>query len=278
MSSSPPSQFPENSSPTDQSEPDRGFGTSHRSGNLFDGPAVSQMGAEVGFEVVSNDGVAPLRPSGVVCLILGLLSFSATIALPMVAIPVIAIAFGLYALRRHEGPKPVGTTAAIIGLMLASCAGAAGLAIPYFKQQSIGKQGAYFAKEFMSVIGDGNVNLALELKKHAKNRQLATMNLEKVYEEDDIAREERESAMEGAFTDLKVAGPGIEWELAERPRVYVNWGVNKVDTYWIDPSGKISQKVQVLMEWTPIESTGKGEWRVGLFQYYRERLVAESIL
>lgn len=240
--------------------------------------SVPRMGAESGFQLVSEDEVPPLRASGIVCFILGALSFWATVAWQMLIIPVLAIIFGVIAMRKWGNVRPAGTTVAVIGLVLASAFGAIGIMLPAMKQQTLGKQAEYFAHEFLEICGDGEIELALELQKMAPNRQLATMNLKEAYAEDDIASSEMEEAGNGLIDDLSEAGPDIEWELAEPTRVFFKYGIEKADTYWIDPSGRVKNKVQVLLEWHPNEGEQTGQWHVALFQYYREMIVAPSIL
>lgn len=240
--------------------------------------SVPRMGAESGFQLVSEDEVPPLRASGIVCFVLGALSFWALIAWQMIIIPVLAIIFGIIAMRKWGSVRPAGTTVAVIGLVLASVFGAVGVMLPTMKQQTLGKQAEYFAHEFLELCGEGEMELALELQKRAPNRQLANMNLKEAYAEDDVANSQMEEADNGLFETISAAGPDIEWELAESARVYFKYGIEKADTYWIDPSGKIKGKIQVQLEWHPNEDERTGQWHVALFQTYRDRIVAPSIL
>ena len=240
--------------------------------------AVPRMGAESGYQLVSEDEVPPLRASGIVCFVLGALSFWATVAWQMLIIPILAIIFGIVAMRKWGSIRPAGTTVAVIGLVLASAFGAIGVMLPVMKQQTLGKQAEYFANEFLELCGEGEIELALELQKNAANRQLANMNLKEAYAEDDVASSQMEEAGNGLIDEISAAGPDIEWELAEPVRVFFKYGIEKADTYWIDPSGKVKQKIQVLLEWHPNEGEQTGQWHVALFQHYRELIVAPSIL
>lgn len=244
----------------------------------LDTPAIPRMGAESGYQLISDEEVPPLRASGIVCLILGLLSFWATVAWQMLIIPILAIIFGVIAMRKWGEVRPAGTTAAAIGLVLASGFGAAGIAIPAMKQNTLGQQAEYFGRQFLELCGEGETELVLELQKPAKNRQLGSMDLEKAYSEDAVAAQQMEAASEGLASTIAEFGPDIEWELAQPVRVFFKYGIEKADTYWIDPSGKVTQTVQVLMEWHPNEVDGTGQWHVSLFQYHRELIVAPSVL
>ncbi|MCM2373445.1 DUF4190 domain-containing protein [Aporhodopirellula aestuarii] len=261
-----PANFLTTPKSTDQAKPSDGF-------------AIPKMGAEVGYEVLSDDDVPPFRSSGLVCLILGLLSFSALVAWQMLVLPIAAIIFGLVAMRKWTGQRPAGTTAAVIGLILATGFGAAGITIPLAKNRTMGNQAVYFAKEYLELVGRGDAELALELRKEARNRQLTEMNLKQAYSKDPIAKESMEAEGDNGLIDIiQAAGPDIPWELAEPPRVFVKYNMERVDTYWVDPSGRVKEKIQLLMQWSPNEQTKKGEWHVNLFQIARELIVAPSIL
>lgn len=246
--------------------------------SVLDSPAIPRMGAESGYQLVSEEEVPPLRASGIVCLILGLLSFWATIAWQMLIIPILAIVFGVIAMRKWGNVRPAGTSVAVIGLLLASGFGAAGIMIPAMKQHTLGNQAEYFAREFLELCGNGEKELALELQKPVQNRQLGTMDLEKAYAEDAVAREQMEESSGGMIDTVMAAGPDIQWELAQPVRVFFKYGIEKADTYWIDPSGKIGQKIRILLEWHPKEDGNTGQWHVALFQFHRELIVAPSIL
>lgn len=253
-------------------------GQSDTSASILDSPAIPRMGAEAGYQLISEEDVPPLRASGIVCLIFGMLSFWAAVAWQMLIIPILAIVFGVIAMRKWGDVRPAGTTAAVIGLLLASGFGALGVMIPVMKQQTLGKQAEYFAHEFLELCGNGEKELALELQKPVGNRQLGTMNLEKAYEEDEVAREQMEGASGGIVDQIIAAGPDVDWQLAQPVRVFVQYGTEKADTYWIDPSGTIDQKVQILLEWHPDETNDTGQWHVALFQFHRELIVAPSVL
>jgi len=255
-------------------------GMTRADGSKTDGFSIPKMGAEVGYQVVSEDEVPPFRASGLICLVLGLLGFSALVAWQMLILPIAAIVFGVIAMRPWQGRRPAGTTAAVIGLVLASGFLAAGFTIPFAKKSTMGGQAEYFAREFLELVGNGDIELASELQKEARNRQVKEMNLIKQYQEDLIAREQSdEGPSNGGATDqISAAGPDIPWELAQSPRVFVKYNTEKVDTLWVDPTGEVGEKVHVELQWTPNEETGKADWHVTSFHFHRELIVAPSIL
>jgi hypothetical protein len=265
------------SSATETTDRETGSSSQSSEGSLSH-LAIPRMGAESGYQLVSEEEVPPLRTSGIVCFIFGLLSFWAIVAWQMLIIPIIAIVFGCIAMRKWGKIRPAGTTVAVIGLVLASGFGATGVMIPMMKQRTLGKQAEYFAREFLELCGDGEVELALELRKPARNRQIASMDLKKAYSEDKVASTEMENAESGMIETVREAGPDIDWQLAQPVRAFYKYGVEKVDTYWIDPSGKVDKKIQVMLEWSPNEEEQTGQWHVSMFQFYREMIVAPSVL
>lgn len=72
-------------------------------------PLVPHMQAETGFEL--DDSAPPLRVSGFICLIFGVLSFLCLLGQPILVLPLIAIIFGVFACgdrvaRRRSVPGP----------------------------------------------------------------------------------------------------------------------------------------------------------------------------
>lgn len=117
--------------------------------HTFD-PTVPRMQAEAGFEL--DDSAPPLRVSGFICLIFGVLSFFCTLGQPLLVLPLIAIVVGMFALRRSGGQTPVGTRAAMLGMILAAGFGACGLFIPWMKTMTLGRQAEKFSRDYMEVV------------------------------------------------------------------------------------------------------------------------------
>ncbi|MEM6779585.1 MAG: hypothetical protein AAF670_18165 [Planctomycetota bacterium] len=240
--------------------------------------AIPRMGAEAGFEVVRDEELAPLRLSGFVCCLMGLLSFVATVAYPMMIIPMIAIAMGCIALRRSDGPTPVGTRAAMLGMLLASGFGACGIAIHHLKQRTLGRQAEHFARQYIQLAETGDVPLSLELQKHSKNRQMKEADIDAVYSTDEAIQERVEEFSTGLISQLQQTAGTTQWELAKPVRVYQQYGNEKADTLWEDASGTIKQTLEIQMQWNPSRDEDTADWQVSLFQWYRERIVAPTVL
>ena len=125
--------------------------------DTFD-PTVPQMHAEAGFEL---DSAPPLRVSGFICLLFGALSFLSVLGQPMLVFSLLAIMFGVFALRRSGEQTPVGTRPAMLGIVLAVGFGACGFFIPWMKTMTLGGQAAKFSKDYMEVVARGEDEFAL---------------------------------------------------------------------------------------------------------------------
>ena len=235
------------------------------------------MSAETGFE--DDEKIAPFRVSGFVCLLLGMASVLSFVAKPVLIIPMMAIAFGLFALRRCEGGTPVGTTAAKLGMLMAVGFGAYGLGMPMFKQRILGERAEYFAREFIELIAKDKILYAAELQKKHPNRFLKTMSLEEHYKSNPTAEEnlERSAAMQ-LSGKLQEIGAGANWKLSEPVKVYVKYGRQEAEVVLRNDDLTRPLIIQVVLELIDSKQTGAYEWSVNLFQEQRSRIVAESVL
>ncbi|TWU03015.1 hypothetical protein Pla52n_41040 [Stieleria varia] len=238
------------------------------------------MSAETGF--VLDETEAPLRISGFIGLLMGVLSIFSIVAMPMLIAAVAAIAFGLFALRRWDSEsRPVGTTPARIGILLAVLFGSAGIALPMTKQAMVGAQAEKFAKEYVRVIANGDLEYALELRKRFTNRYLASMPLQQFYlgssDASQVMQEFREESLTGALQDL---GPDAEWKVVQATRIFHHYGRNMAEVVMEakTPPGANPMKIRVVMEYFFHPDDGAIEWHIDNCGYYRERIVAESVL
>ena len=265
-------------SPTTAEQPGSNGTAGKRTGSAFDDGLIPKMNAESDFELI-EEAAAPVRGSAFVCLLLGVGSFVAVVGRPMLFVPALAILLGLYAKRRYTGPKPVGLWAATVGMILASGFGACGLALPLLKERTLGDPAEYFAREYLQMAADQNLPLVLELQRGYRNRNLATTSLEEAYKDygdTEETEQNLESITGGPYGDIGRAKQPLEWKLLSR-RVYHEWRVDKVIMSFEDTTGQIKTPVQVLLE-CHLDKEGQAQYHVALFQYYRERIVAESIL
>ncbi|MEM9365614.1 MAG: hypothetical protein AAGD07_06420 [Planctomycetota bacterium] len=267
---------PESPSAVEKSE--RVTGPKARIGSAFDDGLIPKMNAESDFELI-EEAAAPVRGSAFVCLLLGVASFVAVVGRPMLFVPALAFLVGLYAKRRYDGPRPVGLWAASLGMLLASGFGACGLALPYFKEKTLGDPAEYFAREYLELAANQNLPMSLELQRGYRNRNLATTSLEEAYKdygETEDTQESLETMVGGPYGDIGALERKPEWKLVSR-RVYHEWRIDKVNLLFEDTTEQITNPVQLLLE-CHYDKEGRAQYHVALFQYHRERLVAESIL
>ncbi len=245
---------------------------------------IPAMGDESTYAPVEGE-TPPVRPSGFVGLILGIISFAATAGLQALLIPLAAIAVCLFALRKSGDVRPVGTTAAKIGLILACGFGACGAGLIYFKYQTIGGQAEHFAREFLELCRTDNKPLIAELQRSAINRRPAETRLDETPEatgepepsSEEAAMMASEAAEEGGLADqIRELPRDPQWKLVDKD-VFIRYRVEKVELRFKDTTGQMSSDVTVEMIWDG-DKDGIGQWHVGLFQFHRERIVAESIL
>ena len=236
-----------------------------------------EMSAETGFE--EDITQAPIRVSGFIAGLLGLLSALSFLSIPMLLVPLAAIGFGVFALRRYDGLEPVGTKVAYFGVLLAIGFGALGFGIPLFKSRTLGGQAEYFARQYLELVANEDLQYAYELHKEINNRFLATMSLDEHYQTNETSRENLQKFKDkGVRKAITKIGPGAKWELDRATRVCHKYQRDNAVVIFIHYGSNKPTIVQFHLECRPHVPTGTNEWHVKLCQIYRERLVAESIL
>lgn len=239
-------------------------------------PNVPQMHAESGFD--ETDSAAPLRVSGFVCLLLGILSFAACFGQPLLVIPLAAVLFGLIALRRSGEQRPVGTTPAMIGMVLAVGFGACGLFLPWFKTVTLGSQAAQFGRYYIEVVARGEDHIAMELQKDYVNRFPPTMNLKEHYAISESGQRAWEEFKDQSINQtIQMRGPDAEWVLDRAVRVYYSYGREHAEVVWADPTGETTAKIRMFLEYR-IDSKGNGQWHVERCMVFSPKYVAPQVL
>jgi len=233
------------------------------------------MGSGNGFEL---DETPPLRVSGFISLILGVLSACSIIFKPMLVMPLGAIVFGLIALRKYDGPRPAGTRVAVWGVLLGVTFGCCGYTVSLMKQATLSRQAEEFAGQYMDLVAIGHDEHAMELKKEWYNRFSTDMNLADHYLSDQrIAESLVQFKTDLVNRELKRCGPEAEWVLDRPIRVYYQYGYDHAEVVWTDPTGDSEMTIQMFMDYR-IDSQGRGQWQMQIVQPLRDRLVAESVL
>ncbi len=234
------------------------------------------MSAEAGYE---SEETVPLRISGFLALILGLASALALVGAPLLLIPILAMFFGFFALRKYDGPAPVGVRQAKVGLVLAAGFGACGFFLPWMKTMTLGSQAEYFARQYVEIVARGEMELAMELKKNYSNRYMHNMSLKQHYEMSDGARSALEMfSQESVNKTIQELGPGGTWELDQATRVYHQFRLDRADVVLVNYDREVPLKIYFQMVYFPHRDTGVGQWHVEVCTEKTERLVAESIL
>lgn len=240
--------------------------------------AVPTMGAETGYELDEQARV-PLRITGFLCLLFGLLSAAALLGRPLLLLPIVAVVFGLIALRPSGGQKPVGTMPAKVGLVLAVGFGFCGFFLPWMKTRTLGSQAAYFAQEYLELIAQDEVEMAMELRRDHVNRHLNSTPLDLYYQHNEDARVSLQRFREeDVYQAIRRAGPGADWQLVEPVRVYHEYGREKATTLWSDGGGVLRKPVYVILAYQVDAETGDGQWHVEACRIEQELLYAEPVL
>jgi hypothetical protein len=239
-------------------------------------PIVPRMNAETGYEM--DESIAPLRPSGFVSVILGVISVTAALGKPLLVVPFLAICFGFFALRRFNGAAaPVGTSAAKLGIALGFGFGALGVFLPMMKSLTLGSQAERFARAYVETIARGHSEVAMELRKDYVNRFPESMSLKSHYQTSAKTREAfNEFHNDGIHAAIRSRGPGAEWELDGPIDVFYSYGLQHAHLVLHDPVSQ-NPKVQMFLEYR-VDRDGDGQWNVKTVQSYRELIVAPSVL
>jgi len=235
----------------------------------------SVMNSEAGFDM---EATPPLRVSGFICLGLGVLSGLCIIAKSMLILPIAAFLFGLLALRKTDGPKPVGTRVACVGMFLAAAFGSCGYMVDRMKTVTLSRQAESFARDYMELIALGQDEHALELQKEWFNRLSTDMNLADHYTSDPrIVEQLVQFKTDAVNLELKRRGVDAEWVLDRPTSIYFQFKSDHAEIIWSDPTLETSMKIQMFMDYR-IDQSGLGQWQMSTVQPLQTRLVAPSVL
>lgn len=248
--------------------------------------SVPSMGAEGGFE--EFEGAAPLRVTGFVSGLLGILSIFSIAGRPALILPVLAIILGIIALRPYGERKPVGRAAAFLGILLAVGFGSLGFCIPWFKSSTLGAQASYFSAQYIKLIQQDEAEYAFELSKSHVNRLPENLPLKVHYAEQAALKAASEEATEesdeitqlredGFYEIILNAGPDANWVLDGSPRVYHRYRIDKADVTWKNLSDPSQNPIVIVMVHVIDSKTGRAEWRVESSYVKSARLVAEKV-
>lgn len=238
--------------------------TSNSTG-LFDVPALSAEDAAA-LELPT----APIRISGFLAFLLGLISFASVLGETLIVIPLLSIAIGLFALRPYEGEKPLGMRAAMIGMLAASLFLTWGVWERHLKYNQLSEEATRFAHDWLDVVRTGNRELSIELHLHPARRQPATVPLKEYYERSEAGRETLKGfAEQELLPALLKLGDKPKWVLKMPPKVFTHYGRELTQTVWVDETGNYTNPVKVQLEYLPPKADGeRAQWKVDTIGVY----------
>ncbi|MGB0597706.1 MAG: hypothetical protein ACPGLY_13545 [Rubripirellula sp.] len=243
-------------------------------------PNVPQMHAETGYE--EAEFRTPFRISGFLCLLLGLLSVLAVFAKPLLVFPVAAFLMGLIALRRpgdgENETRPVGTTAGMIGMLLATGFGVFGYCLPWFKDVTLGAKAEKFGRDYIEVIARGDDYFAIELGKDYANRFPESMDLDQHY----ALSEQGEKILadfqgSGVVETIRNGGDGANWVLDRPAHIYYSYGRDHAELIWRDAGGETTAKIHMFLDCL-VDSRGNEQWHIEECVLLSPRYTAPAIL
>ena len=134
-------------------------------------------------ESFGEEAVRPFRVSGLISLVLALVSGAALASSSLLVLPVMAILAGLIALRpaKDKALQPSGRALAVCGIGLALLFGSWSYAYFSMKRSFLTERSRQFAEDWLVVLRHELPQMAFELTLPAGSRQLSTMPLAEYY-------------------------------------------------------------------------------------------------
>lgn len=206
----------------------------------------------------------PVRISGWICLLLGLFSSLALLAAGLLVLAALAIVVGLYATRGYRGRRPVGYRAAVLGMALAILFSAWSLTELSLRRDYMVRHGQAYARDWLTLIQQGQIELACELQTGPSFRQESSISLVTYYRESERGREAMTNFREhDVYSELLLAGRQPQWTV-ERPATYYHRGnQHLVNTYWSDSTGSSPLRFSLTLQYYPPAEDGQpAEWSV----------------
>lgn len=207
--------------------------------------------------------VAPIRISGFVALLLGLVSFVGVLGLSLMFVPLLAAVFAVFAVRPYKGDRPVGVIAGWIGLLCAILFAVWGTTERHLKSQQMSAQATRFASEWLTLLGQGDIELAVELQIDPSRRQPETMPLVDYYKRSPAAIETMKQFNEQeTLNRIRAAGTKPKWELHRPAVVSMRFGREFTETVWQDTTRSLPKPIVVEMEYIKDANKGTASWKV----------------
>ncbi|WP_153557315.1 hypothetical protein [Roseimaritima sediminicola] len=212
---------------------------------------------------------APVRPSGFVALLLGLLSSVVLLSTTLILIPLVTLVVGLFALRPSSEGPPVGRRAAVLGILLAVFFACWSVVASRVRTQQLSDNAERFGHEWMQLTSLGEWEMAMELTKSPAGRQSPQMPLKAYYQNSETCSEQLDEFLDRtAIMRIQDAGRDADWQLAESPQIYDDMGALCVQVRYVDRNQNSSDGVRLELQRMWDSEAGVGEWRVRDFGPY----------
>lgn len=231
------------------------------------------MGDEGEFQLFED--VRPMRASGIVSLIFGLLSPLTYFGFALIFIPVIALFTGLRATSRYDGDKPAGYNFGQIGMVLALFFGLLGATIWGARRATLTNQAEYYAKAFLDTMAHDQPEVAKELTKEFYERTDAPLV---PFYASNSNRVEFLNLMKNGplYRKVNQIDGKTNWKISRPTRITRGfYGVEKAEVCLVDAEGRINMEAQIFLDLTR-DRDGRLQWHVMHSQPYRELIVAEG--
>lgn len=226
-------------------------------------------------ELPSEESVGPFRPSGLLCLFLGIVSASALASTSLLIIPAIAVLVGLFALRpaRDQSLPPSGRGIAILGIGVALFFTSWSWSYFNAKTNFLVQDGRTFAVQWLETLRHGPVEYAFELTQPKGARQMESMPLEQYYTlENQIPFEQFDTFRRGdAVSAVKSATTDPVWKLDKVVGGYQSYNSEYIILSLVDTTATVSPVLIVLCGTPTLDSLGKPDptepvqWHVSEF-------------
>jgi len=210
------------------------------------------------------DEAHPVRITGFLSLLLGLVGAVSLIGQSLVIVPVVAAALGLWAMRPYRSEnRPIGYLAGAIGLFAAVLFGTWGVTERSLRDRKLSTQAERFAVEWLSLVSYGDLPLACELQVTPSRRNPRSMDLADYYANSEEGRRALEMFVgQETVAAIIKAGGSVRWRPERRPQVYAEFGRQLTTTVWEDASKIIKAKIRVEMHYTPASDGKPAQWTV----------------
>jgi hypothetical protein len=208
----------------------------------------------------------PLRLSGIVALVLGLLSISALAGTAMLGVPLLGVLVGLFALRPDQNAeaRTGGRLPALIGLVLSLFFGSWGGAHHATRHHFVTAEAERFGLEWLTLLSEGRKEVAHELTQPAGSRQIHAVPLEAYYAQQvDPTSPFQEFLANGPVESILKAGDRCRWELVEVVQRRVHSDRENLVLRFRDRSGAVSHAVDLPMHRFKEGGADRVEWMIG---------------